>query len=180
MLSFGRGRQSCYAEGMQIRPYRCADAAALARLYYETVRSVNLADYSQAEVEAWAPAIPDTASWNGRLIQGRTLVAEDETGLLGFCMLEPEGCVDLLYVRKDVVRRGIGAALLERVEALARGLGLTRLWTEASRTARPFFERNGYRFLQERVVERFGVKLTNFEMEKTLPSETTRPGAVSR
>jgi putative acetyltransferase len=153
---------------MRIRDYRAEDAAELAKLFYETVRSVNLADYTPAEVAAWAPEIPDAAYWHGRLAQGRTVVAEDETGPLGFCLLEPEGCVDLLYVRRDAVRRGIGSALLGRIEALARGLGLTRLWTEASRTARPFFARHGYRVVAEHAVVRFGVTLNNVEMEKEL------------
>lgn len=38
----------------------------------------------------------------------------------------------------------------------------------ASRTARPFFEQRGYRVLAEQQVERRGVTLTNFRMEKTL------------
>lgn len=153
---------------MRIRDYRAEDAAPLALLFYETVHSVNLADYTPAEVQAWAPTVPDTAYWHGRLSQGIAVVAEDDTGPLGFCLLEPEGCVDLLYVRQDAVRRGVGSALLERIEALARGLGLTRLWTEASRTAKPFFARHGYAAIAEYRVERFGVTLTNFEMEKEL------------
>jgi putative acetyltransferase len=158
---------------MRIRDYRAEDAAGLARLFYETVHAVNLADYTPVEVAAWAPTIPDTAPWHRRLAQGRTLVAEDGTGLLGFCLLEPEGCVDMLYVRQDAVRRGVGSALLERSEALARGLGLTRLLTEASRTARPFFARHGYRVTGEQSVERFGVTLTYFEMEKELAAGTS-------
>ena len=38
--------------------------------------------------------------------------------------------------------------------------------THASITARPFFERRGWRVVKEQRVERRGVALTNFVMEK--------------
>ena len=43
-----------------------------------------------------------------------------------------------------------------------------RIFTEASVTARPFFERRGFRVVSERRVWRQGVELTNFAMEKSL------------
>ena len=44
-----------------------------------------------------------------------------------------------------------------------------RITTHASRTARPFFERRGYRVLRAQTVVRHGVALENFVMEKWLP-----------
>lgn len=41
-----------------------------------------------------------------------------------------------------------------------------RIVTHASITARPFFEKRGYRTLRERRVLRYGVPLTNYHMEK--------------
>ena len=38
--------------------------------------------------------------------------------------------------------------------------------THASITARPFFEKRGYRVVKEQQVERRGIRLTNFVMEK--------------
>ena len=40
--------------------------------------------------------------------------------------------------------------------------------THASITARSFFEKQGYRVIREQQVERKGLLLTNFVMEKTL------------
>lgn len=154
--------------GLQIRDFREEDAAALARLFFDTVRSVNLGDYSQAQVAAWAPGVPDAAAWRRRMAARHTLVAEDETGLLGFIELEEHGHVDMLYCRADRVHQGVGSALYAAAEARARRLGLTRLFTSASLTARPFFERHGFRVLYPRTVERMGVQLTQFAMEKEL------------
>jgi putative acetyltransferase len=74
----------------------------------------------------------------------------------------------MFYLRKDVVGRGIGRLLYEATEQAARGWDLGRVFTEASVTARPFFERQGFRVLGERRVLRLGVELTNFAMEKIL------------
>lgn len=38
--------------------------------------------------------------------------------------------------------------------------------THASITARPFFEKRGYRVVKEQQVERRGIRLTNFVMKK--------------
>jgi putative acetyltransferase len=75
----------------------------------------------------------------------------------------------MLYVRGDAVGRGVGGLLYEAVEQKARGKGLVRLSTEASITARPFFERRGFRIVREQTVSQRGVSMTNFVMEKDLP-----------
>lgn len=48
------------AQVNRIRDYEQADTPTIARLFYETVRSVNRADCSEEQVEAWAPAISPT------------------------------------------------------------------------------------------------------------------------
>ena len=49
---------------------------------------------------------------------------------------------------------------------LEAGCGADRLTTHASITARPFFEHRGYRVLYAQTVERHGVTMQNFVMEK--------------
>jgi putative acetyltransferase len=155
-------------EEIRIRPYDEKDAPEIVRLFYETIRSVNLADYSQEQVEAWAPEIPDPDAWNARLSGRRTLVAEEGGEVVGFAEIEGDGHLDTFYCRKDSVGRGVGSRLYLAVEQEARIRGLGRLFTEASITARPFFERHGFRTIRERTVVRRGVELTNFAIEKRL------------
>ncbi len=98
----------------------------------------------------------------------KTLVAIEKDEVVGFVELEEDGHLDMFYLREDVVGRGIGKRLYRAVEHEARSLGLERVFAEASITARPFFERQGFRVLRERVIRRRGVGLTNFIMEKKL------------
>jgi putative acetyltransferase len=156
------------ARNTKIRDYWAGDATEIVQLFYETVRSVNRVDYSDEQVEAWAPEVPDREEWHARMASRRTIVAEQEGEVVGFVELEDDGHLDMLYLRKDAVGRGIARLLYEAVEREVRGRGLGRIFTEASITARPFFERQGFDVVREQTVSRRGVSMTNFAMEKDL------------
>lgn len=47
------------AEETRIRGHAAGDAPEIARLFYGTVRFVNRANYSDEQVEAWTPGVPD-------------------------------------------------------------------------------------------------------------------------
>ncbi|MDT7013749.1 GNAT family N-acetyltransferase [Levilactobacillus namurensis] len=68
-----------------------------------------------------------------------------------------------MYVHYAHQGRGIARSL---VRTLEEQVAANRYQTYASITARPFFEREGYRLIRETVVERAGVNLLNFEMQK--------------
>ena len=144
------------------------DAEPICRLFYETVRTVNLAHYSPEQVRAWAPEVPDPDAWHGRMSGRHTLVAVEGGEVVGFAELEEDGHLDMLYCRPDAVGRGVGSGLYAAVEERARGLGVGRISTEASITARPFFERHGFRVLRRNTVLQEDTWLTNFSMMKAL------------
>jgi len=153
---------------MQVREYREDDVAAIVALFRDTVRRVNSRDYSSEQVEAWAPDDIDVGAWAHRLARRFTVVAEIDGWVAGFADLEDDGHLDHLYVHADHPHCGVGRALLAVIEAEARLRGLPSLFTEASITARPFFERLGFVTRQEQVVECRGVKMVNYRMAKDL------------
>ena len=154
----------------QLRLYRPQDLEGLIQLFYETVHGVNLGDYSPAEVDAWVPSPEsvDRAAWGESLAAHYTVVAEREGQLLGFGDMDSTGYFDRLYVHRDFQGRGVATAIAHALEGFAHGLGAQRVTVHASRTARPFFERRGYRMLYAQQVERRGVLLENFAMELAL------------
>jgi putative acetyltransferase len=103
---------------------------------------VNRADYTEEQVEARAPAVPDKRVWHARMSESdrRTLVAEEDGEVVGFAELEDDGHLDMLYLRRDAVGRGVGRRLYEAIEGEAKGSGVERIFTEASITARSFFD----------------------------------------
>ena len=67
-------------------------------------------------------------------------MAEEDGVLLGFGDISAEGYLDRLYVSKDHQRRGIATAICT---ALEEAVPAERITTQASITAKPFFEKRG-------------------------------------
>lgn len=153
---------------LTIRPYDARDAATLANLFRASVRHIASRDYTATQVQAWAPDVIDERRFGERCERKFTRIAEVEGRIAGFTDLEPDGHVDMLYVHPDFARRGVARALLQHIENVARGLGVRRLYTEASVTARPVFEGAGFRVIAPQVVTIRGEALTNYRMEKRL------------
>lgn len=153
---------------MRLRDYRASDTDALIALFRDTVRTVNAADYSSAQVRAWAPDSIHAEDWRRRQARNETIVAEIEGEIAGFAELEDSRHIKMLYVHKDQQGRGVASGLLAHLEKRAKGGGATRLSTDASITARPFFEQRGFKVLEPQTVSLRGQDFRNFRMEKRL------------
>jgi len=147
---------------MVIRKYQPLDCAVLAELFYNTVHTVNAKDYTKEQLDVWATGIVDLEEWNQSFKEHYSLVAIADEVIVGFGDINKAGYLDRLYVHSDYQRKGIGAAVCSQLEQAVQG----SIVTHASITARPFFEKRGYRVIKEQQVERQGVFLTNFIMKK--------------
>lgn len=145
-----------------IRSYTSQDCPLLAQLFYDTVHTINARDYSPEQLRAWAPGLPDLEQWDRSFLEHTAYVAEAEGIVAGFGDMDGTGYLDRLYVHKDYQGKGIATALCDRLESAVQG----RIVTHASVTAKPFFEKRGYRTVKEQQVERRGILLTNYVMEK--------------
>lgn len=156
---------------VEIRDATISDANAIADIFYHTVLNVNVRDYSRAQVEAWAGPAPEPGWWEKRVAADesvkRTFVAAQGERVLGFAEFEGDGHIDTLYVHHEYQGCGIASRLLDRIEAEAQRLGLARLFTEASITARPFFRKRGFSVVTPQTVEVRGQTFRNYRMEKT-------------
>ena len=147
---------------MELREYCPLDCPEMASLFYQTVHTVNACDYTPQQLDAWADGHTDLAAWNRSFLSHYTLVAQEEDQIIGFGDICRDGYLDRLYVHRDFQGKGIASVLCDRLESSVSGL----ITTHASITARPFFEKRGYRLIKEQQVERQGILLTNFVMEK--------------
>ena len=153
---------------MKIRSFEPPDAAQIAQLFHDTVREVNCRDYSSQQVKAWAPDDLNFRNWI-EVCSGRsTYVAEIDGLIVGFAELETNGHIDCFYCHKNYQRCGVGRQLYTAIAAEALALNLPNLFTEASITARPFFQRLGFTIVREQQVMCRGETFTNYAMQKLL------------
>jgi putative acetyltransferase len=153
---------------MTVRDYETSDLRAIIAVFQRSVREVARRDYSPAQVAVWAPEPVDYGAWAERLATGAVFVSRREDQLAGFARIDATGEVDLLYVDPRFLRQGVATELLASLVAWAKRNAVTRLAANVSITARPFFEHAGFRLLRSQTVERSGVTLNNFRMERSV------------
>jgi putative acetyltransferase len=153
---------------MKIRSFHPNDAEQIAQLFHQTIREVNVRDYSIRQVEAWAPDDLYFRNWAEVCSNRFTFVADLEGTIAGFAELEFNGHIDCFYCHKDYQRCGVGRQLYAAIEQKAFELNLDRLYAEASITAKPFFQRMGFSVIEEQQVDYRGETFTNYRMEKIL------------
>ncbi|MGN1372559.1 MAG: GNAT family N-acetyltransferase [Candidatus Coproplasma sp.] len=146
---------------MRILPYKNEYCETVAKLFYETIHSVNLKDYSSEQLSAWANSADSLKSRRDDLLNQHTLIAEINGAIVGFGSIDKSGYLDLLFTHKDFQNRGVATALCNELEK-----GYAEIKTFSSGTAKPFFTNRGYEVIKEQEVKRLGVKLKNFEMIK--------------
>lgn len=150
---------------IDIRRYRSDDLEQIARLFYETVHAVNRRDYTARQLDVWATGEINHRAWDASLLDHLTYVATEDSLVIGFGDIDVTGYLDRLYVHKDFQGRGVATAICDRLESETSA---RRVVVHASITARPFFEKRGYKTIKPQEVERQGIILRNYLMAKDL------------
>jgi putative acetyltransferase len=155
-------------EAFRIRSLAVEDGEIAGEIFFDAVHRGAAEHYTPEERLAWAGASPNPSGWRERFVGVDGFIAELDGTPAGFMTIDPEGYIDLAFVRSDAAGKGIGWRLYLAIEERAKQLGIVRLTTEASKKAKPFFERQGWTVEHEQVVRKHNVELTNFKMSKQL------------
>mgnify|MGYP001572668624 CR=1 FL=1 len=151
---------------MKLRMYQSEDCKEIIELFYNTVYSVNARDYNEVQLDVWAPKDIDISAWDQSLSEHYSVVIEEDSMIIGFGDLDDSGYFDRLFVHKDYQEMGVATTIADELEKYAQKNDMKIVITYASITAKPFFQKRGYKVVKEQVVERKGQILTNFVMEK--------------
>lgn len=151
-----------------IRRLAAQDIPEMRKLFRATVLTVNSKDYTKEEVEDWASCGDSVEHWKELLAKNNYIGALDgQGGIVGFSSMNAEGYLHSMFVHKDWQGKGVATLLLSEVEKIARRYGVHKISVEVSVTARPFFERHGYKVVKEQKAKANRLYLTNYVMEKT-------------
>jgi N-acetylglutamate synthase-like GNAT family acetyltransferase len=114
------------------------------RVHTRAIRGIANSHYTPEEIESWAgPRKPE--HYVESIRNKEFYVAEEDGAVVGFGALGLEQKeIEAVYVSPEVVRRGVGSAILRRLEERARELGIKSLKMDASLNAVPFYKSAGY------------------------------------
>ncbi len=152
-----------------IRNYRTEDTEALVNIYYNTIHKINIQDYTKEQVDAWAPfSSLETEGWAKKFPRTKPIVAIVGDEIVGFAEFEQNGHIDCFYCHHEWIGKGIGSALMKEILQRAKNNHIHLIFSEVSITAKPFFEKWGFRIVTQQTIVRKGVELTNFKMERAV------------
>jgi putative acetyltransferase len=151
-----------------LREFQSGDEPALRAVFESAIHGTARRDYSQLQVDTWAPRDHDPTAWALR-VQGLAPFVALKAGVIaGYADLQPTGCIDHFYVAATAGGQGVDGALMRRIVARAEELDLAELTSHVSLTAQPFFTHFGFEVAEHRVVDVRGVEMRNAAMRKRL------------
>lgn len=148
--------------------YHASMLDEMLRLFYNTVHSVNAKDYNDEQLDNWAPAAIDKRKWEVRLSNNVCLVSFYNDKIVGFGELSEEGAIDTMFVHKNFQGKKIASRLLHELTGYAHDHDLRTLTTEASITAKPFFERHGFKVVKVQKNHYKKTVFINYKMKKNI------------
>ncbi|MFT4930015.1 MAG: putative acetyltransferase [Phenylobacterium sp.] len=153
---------------LSIRKLNSGEEQALWQIFFHTVRNINIRDYSQAQVEAWAPDGYDENYWLPRIAKINPFVVVLGGEVVAYADIQPTGYIDHFFCHHQHQGKGIGKALFNHLLETAKKQNITKLTTHASKTAKPFFEKLGFSLIKPQQVDVRGQTLENYVLEKVI------------
>jgi len=154
---------------ISIRDYKPEDVQFLASIYYNTIHQINIQHYTEEQVNVWAPTSSlETEGWAKKFTRTKPIIAIVDDEIVGFAEFEPNGHIDCLYCHHKWIGKGAGSALMKEIFKRAKNDHIHHIFSEVSITAKPFFEKHGFRVVTEQTIVRKAIELTNFKMERTI------------
>ncbi len=150
---------------LTIRNYQETDAEALWAIHFNTIRTINIQDYSQKQVEAWAPN-SFKKDWERCMNNLSPFIAQINGVIVGYTDLQANGLINHFFCHHKYQGIGIGRALMTHVLSVGKERDVKRYHSEVSITARPFYEHFGFNVFKKQEVELREQKFINFVMEK--------------
>lgn len=148
-------------------------ALCLQQVFKASVRGTCTGDYTSEQIDAWIEKA-DLQRWRDLLDSSLQFFAAEyvPTGeVVGFTSVDCTGYLHSMFVHPAHQHRGVAGFLIRAAEEFAMKHKAVALDAEVSITARPFFEKQGFRMKCAQTVDVSGVEMDNFVMQKLLVYE---------
>lgn len=139
----------------------------IVELFRESVQKLCHKDYQPDQIKVWLGAIQNKDRWKQAIHNQHFIWAEFESQMAGFGSLD-SNLIDFMFVHPAFTRCGVASFIYKHLEEQAKLNDCRDLIAEVSITARPFFEKMGFKVQYEQNKKVQDVQILNYRMSKTL------------
>jgi putative acetyltransferase len=151
---------------IKIRTLKKGDELELWQLKVNTIKKVNIKDYSQEQLNVWAPDEYNPEKWLKRVYGMNPSIAEIDGKIVGFADIQDDGYIDHFFCHNEFQGQGVGKILMQNLMNKGKEKSIPRIYSHVSITAKPFFERFGFHVVKQQAMNIGNQALTNYVMEK--------------
>jgi putative acetyltransferase len=144
------------------------DLKCVKKLFFDTITFICQKDYNIDQIKAWRSAVENIDRWESLIKNQYFIVAKYNEQIVGFASLDNGNYIDVLFVHKDFQRKGIAQKLYNELEQQAVLNNNLKITSDVSKTAKKFFERNGFFEVAVQIQVRKNVEIINFKMKKEI------------
>jgi putative acetyltransferase len=140
------------------------DLKIVRSIFERSISGLTRNDYTQEQREAWMASALDTERWKKKLANDRWWLYEREHVAVAMISLRDVGYIDMLYTLPEESGSGAATELMRHVLGICQKEGIEEVTSDVSHTARPFFEKFGFKAIQENQLNVRGVEMSNWRM----------------
>lgn len=153
---------------IKIRKSKPEDAPELAKIRRGVIRSYAKDAYSPEVIKLWSGST-SVAHYRKIHPDWARYTALDGNKVVGYGNVSKEGHIGGVYVHKDYVGQGVGTKLILKLEDQASKWKVKKLDCVASKNAKPFYEKLGFKILKRsRHKLSDAISMVVYHMEKQL------------
>ena len=151
-----------------MQPYRAESLKILSKIYQDAIHHLGHLHYSAAQIRAWSGFADDSVVFGKWLENNQTIVALQNTNMVGFGGMEGitpvRRCISSLFVAPNAMRQGIASTLLAQLMKESQDMGVKILTAKASEFSRRLFEQSGFCTIAIENIHRQGISFTRYAM----------------
>lgn len=153
---------------IKIRTLRKDDEFELWKLKVNTIKNVNIKDYSKEQIKVWTTDEYNSDKWIKRVKDMNPFIAEINGKIVGFADIQDDGYIDHFFCHNEFQGQGIGKMLMQHLMNKCKEKSISRVYSQVSITAKPFFEVFGFHVVKQQSMKIENQTLSNYVMEKII------------
>jgi len=144
------------------------DFSLMQRLFYQTVTSFGPILFTKEEIRIYTRLASNTTYWHNKFKKDFIYNAKLNGEIVGSFAMSANGNIEYFFVHMKYHGRGIAKTLYSVLEKVAREENIKNLAAKVNIATKAFYEKNGYKIIENSVKVVGGEELKSYHCIKTL------------